>query len=543
MQVLTIGVALLFSVFATIIMSYISLATGIGPWIETTLALAGMLLFAVLPRRVTVQQKETSLGLVTAAGGIAGILATACGFSFATYYFLDPAGFTDLLAEPWRFATSLGLLALAGGSLGLGTAQYFEHNLIDQQQLPFPIGELVYKVIKAADNVQKALMLAVGFAVTQLYLMIRMAVSLLQYPLVLTQKIPLGFITVPRIALLTDQIPMFWAIGFVTGHVIAIPLLVGMLSKLLVVEPLYYFYPFISRITCGCYVPRDLSLLDFTIAFSSGLVLYGAGKGFLKLPITIKKSINNYRHEKSLHREGPSINWYGAGLILFLNLAIFTYFDFSLLSMAYILGFTFLCTYQLMQLAGKFGLAPLGRFATFVMVPGMLLFGYTPLQATFVAAYVEIAGGVGSDALFGKKLARLGSIDRTTMSIYQWLGLLGSVLSIGIVWYLFVSHFGLGSQEGALAATRGASRAFLLSIKTFDVGALLLGVGFASLVSYIGINTALLLFGILMPLSYTILLVLGGLSTYLVEDKEEYYPFWSGVFASNSLWMLVQAFL
>ncbi len=205
--------------------------------------------------------------------------------------------------------------------------------------------------------------------------------------------------------------------------------------------------------------------------------------------------------------------------------------------------FTFVCTYQLMLLAGKFGIAPLGRFATFVMVPGMLIFGYTPLQITFVAAYVEIAGGVASDALFGRKMARLMSIDRKAITLYQWLGLAVSVLSIGVIFYLFISHFGLGSQEGALAVTRSVSRSMLISITMFDVGVLLLGMFFAYVISYFGVNTALLLFGILMPVSYTLLLVLGGLSTYLVEDREEYYPFWSGVFAANSLWMLVQAFI
>ncbi len=543
MLLFTLCIAVLFSLFATVIMSYISMATGIGPWIETTLALAGMLIFSVMGYWYSKESKIKAIGLVTAAGGIAGILATGCGFSFATYYFLDPEGFSLLLATPWRFAGVLGLLSLSAGSFGLLSAHYFEYALIDQQQLAFPIGELVYKMIQAVDNLQKSIMLGIGFIGTQAYLFIRALIPFLQHPLVLSKEMSLGFITVERIVLLTDQFPMFWAIGFVTGHVIAIPLLVGMLAKLFVIGPLYYFYPVISKITCGCYVVRELSFMDFTVAFSSGLVLYGATKGFIKMPGTISKAIKRLYEGDAVESNGPPFPWYAAGLVALINIAVLSYFEFSWLSQIYLLVFTFVCTYQLMLLAGKFGLAPLGRFATFVMVPGMLLFGYTPLQTTFVAAYVEIAGGVASDALFGRKMARLASIDRKTITLYQWVGLGVSVLSLGVITYLFISHFGLGSQEGALAVTRSASRALLLSIKSFDVGALLLGMLFAYLISYFGINTALLLFGILMPISYTLLLVLGGLSTYLVEDKEEYYPFWSGVFAANSLWMLVQAFI
>ena len=47
--------------------------------------------------------------------------------------------------------------------------------------------------------------------------------------------------------------------------------------------------------------------------------------------------------------------------------------------------------------------------------------------------------------------------------------------------------------------------------------------------------------GLLMPLNITIGLVIGGLATLFVKDKEEYFPFWSGVFAANSLWMIFQA--
>jgi hypothetical protein len=36
------------------------------------------------------------------------------------------------------------------------------------------------------------------------------------------------------------------------------------------------------------------------------------------------------------------------------------------------------------------------------------------------------------------------------------------------------------------------------------------------------------------------MLIAGGLSTYLVKEKEEQYPFWSGVYATNSLWIFIK---
>jgi hypothetical protein len=47
--------------------------------------------------------------------------------------------------------------------------------------------------------------------------------------------------------------------------------------------------------------------------------------------------------------------------------------------------------------------------------------------------------------------------------------------------------------------------------------------------------------GLLMPLDMTIGLVFGGILALCAYKKEDYYPFWSGVFASSSLAMLCKA--
>ena len=164
------------------------------------------------------------------------------------------------------------------------------------------------------------------------------------------------------------------------------------------------------------------------------------------------------------------------------------------------------------------------------------------MQITLVATYVEITGGVACDALFGRKMAKLAGIDNSSIQRYQWLGLLVCSLVIGIVFWLFISHFGLGTESGALAVSRAAGRALLINVKSFDPLVLCMGLFFGYLLSFTKINSALLLGGILMPPDVSLMLILGGCLTYLVKNKEEYYPFWSGVFAANSLWMLIKAF-
>lgn len=153
---LTIAVAFLLSFFATAINSYIALSTSLGPWIEATLVLGGMLIFYLFNGFVSQRARTQSLGLATAAGGIGGILATACGFSFPTLFFIDNAAFCSLMSSPFSFALFLSCLALAAGSLGLMLATIFEHSLIEREALPFPIGELVYKMISVGDSMPKS---------------------------------------------------------------------------------------------------------------------------------------------------------------------------------------------------------------------------------------------------------------------------------------------------------------------------------------------------------------------------------------------------
>jgi len=55
------------------------------------------------------------------------------------------------------------------------------------------------------------------------------------------------------------------------------------------------------------------------------------------------------------------------------------------------------------------------------------------------------------------------------------------------------------------------------------------------------ISPMLVLGGLFMPINVTLGLILGGFGALLTKNKEEMFPFWSGVFSSNSIWMLIKA--
>ncbi|MDR3551442.1 MAG: OPT/YSL family transporter [Candidatus Babeliales bacterium] len=535
MLIIAIFFSILFSVFSTVVMSYISMATPIGPWIAPTIAMLAMLILKLFTHRGSAVER---VGLITTAGSIGGILATGMGFSFPTLYFVDPVLFNQWLATPVYFVGMLAALSITAGGFGLWLANILEHRFIIQQDLAFPVGQLVYKMIAVEEQIKKTWDLVIGFVGTLLFCLVQDGLfafkGFIPKALTLVPAFNLGVVTIPTIRF--DLFPMLWAIGFVTGHVIAIPLIVGALTKIFLIDPLNHLY-----------FPT-LSGIEFVLAFCSGMVLSGTLMSFIGAPKllykSIKKIINNGTSNFNVVNASTGLSklYVIEGVILLVALISFlSYLGLSFFAQLYVLIFTAMCTYEIIDQAGKIGLAALGRFATFVMVPGMLLFNLTLVQIVFIAAFVEICGGVAVDVLFGRKLARCADISRSKMERFQWLGLFISALTVGAVFLVLINQFGLGSSE--LFALKAQNRQLLINAHSFNLYVLLFGFIFGFILKEIKINPSLVLGGILMPINMSLGLIVGGLCALFTTDRERWYPFWSGVFASNSIWMLIRAIL
>lgn len=518
-------ISILFSFLSTVVIGYIALATPIGPWMEMTLVLLGTLIFNLLFTKLSASNKVQALAFSTAAGGIAGAVAMACSFSFPTLYFLDPTLFNSWLANPILFIALLATLVIAAGSFGIAISMWCQPSLLQNPDMVFPIGQMVYNMIAVQNQIKKAIQLALGAGSALFYCLIQTFSMLMPARITLLPSYHLRIFDIPLVTTRTDMIPMFWAIGFTTGHVIAIPLLVAVITRIFIVDPIHHVWF------------STLTSTDYILAFGAGMAIQGALLGLIDIPKILKKSFNNLFATSATSEVAHQKTKRHLILVLF-SLVFLTYFSFSIPSQFYLLLCTALCTYQLLIIAGRLGIAPLGRFATFVMVPGLLLFGFNALQVTIVATFVEIAGVVAVDMMFGQKVAQLANISKKRMLLYQWLGLLVSSVAIGIVFLLLIKHFGLGTAE--LIASRAQSRAVLVQAFNFNYWVMILGFIFSYSLKFIGVNPTLVFGGLLMGLDTSLMLIAGGLSTYLVKDKEEHYPFWSGVYATNSLWIFIK---
>ncbi len=527
-MITTILVSILFAIFSTSVMTYITIATPIGPWMGPTLAMLGILLIRVFGHFTT-----SNLLYAVSAGSIGGILATSFGFSLPTYYFIDPIAFNDFMAHPLHACPVIAALALAGGLLAWWLSWHIKKTLVDDQQLPFPVGVLVYKTANAVHEVTHLRRLLAGFFSTCVFCALQIKSFMHRYVLpstvTFTQSYQVGLIKLPAIQFSMAYLPTLWAIGFIAGSMITVPLLVGTLSRI-----------FITDVIQAWYFPT-ITNAEFILAFCSGMVIAGALSGLIEAPHQLMNFFKKQKAAGSYH-EGMQYAVFASWkfvVALVLSCVVLSYFHLSFMAQLYTLFFTVVCAYQIAAIAGKIGLAQLGRWATFVMLPGLVIFGFTGLQATVVATLVEACGGVTTDILFGQKTASLANLSSKRMFYFQLLGIIVSSLTLAIIFWLLVTHFQLGSE--VLFAERGQARALLVKAVTFDYTVLALGFLYGFILKKMKANPMLVLGGLLMPLSLSLGLVIGGFSSRLVADREAWEPFCSGMFAANALWMVAQA--
>lgn len=522
-HILVVITAILASSVSAIVMLYIAMATPLGPWIEPVLAIALTSTAHLLVRNY---KAHHSLVIIISAAGIAGISGVATGFSYPTYRFLAYGDFSSWIQHTGSFIGTLAALIIAAGSFAFLQAQWLQDHFLDQP-LPFPISKVTTQIITAFDTAKKGLYLFAGALVS---LLVQTASFMTRIPSSLTfsRHSLTSWLTFPAMNLRLDMSLLLIALGFATGTITALPLAIGTIANIVLVNPLYTLM--YSHLTFSQFI---MGWVAGMIGFS--LLYHCLKNGFAyiytrKMPQTLRIALPPITKSHILK---PYT------LLLFLPIVFFAYHQFSPLSIIYLLAGTSISIYILALIAARIGLAPLGRFATFVMIPGLLLFNFSPLQLTFVSTFVELSGGILCDSLFGRKTAQLLNIKPSSIIAAQVLGLITGAITISITfWFLAKAHM-IGSPP--LIAQRSAMRALLVTGYQFNIGPILFGALFSGLLTFTRINQVLIITAFLMPPQYVLPLLVGSLLSRLPHDREKYYPFWAGIYSTSSFMLALRS--
>ncbi len=536
MLITSLGIA--FTLFSTITLGYVSMATMVGPWIAPTLVLLGHCLYSFMKKRTESQQVQ-DIAIMQAIGAGGGIIATGVGFALPMLYFLDAPSFNAMLAQPWYFCGILAILCLVAGALGLWYARWDQAHFMDTQTYRFPVSELTYNVITSHTQPHLAKNFMLGSLGTLGLCFLRDGFLGFRGIIAKTYFLFPSFLgTCGALSIW----PTLWAIGFSVGISTALPLFVGLIAKYVVVYPLAnhaYFLPFTLF--------EPLSSDTFSIAFCSGLIISEVLAG---LPKYFKQWYNKLTSSplSSLSQLLQPTNSNLAGLvetphlmelccIFFSIFLLLRFYSFPLLSQVCLVIFTLFATKAICQIAGKIGMLPFGRFSTFIVVPLLLVFQLNAIQATIVCVFFDICAATASDLLFDYKIGDSCALSRKDMFSYQWIGLIVTAASIGIIFWLLFTHLHLGSE--ALFAQRGKAKALLLQSLCFDKYIVFCGILFGWLLKRLKLSSTMVFGGLIMPNSISIGLILGGIGTKFVKKPENLQPLCAGILASESLWTII----
>lgn len=519
-KIVIILVSALVACLASTMMLYLALATPLGPWIEPVFVLLFLGLTWFAKQRTRINELLTC---VAAASGVAGITAVGCAFSYPTFYFLSKQDFCLWLAQPASFIGALIGLTLIAGALSFVCASWWEADFLSSKAYPFPEVNLVHNMITATESPTKITRFFVGAISTGIFYVLQFMCSWIPANITLLQQYSFACFRSPALSLSLETLPMFIALGFVAGPMLIVPLITGTLSKIVLVEPIQKI--FFAHMTSESVIA----------AWCTGMILASIIRGLFS---AISKIRHRWHTRPSIHNlfslSASSEKTITTLIILFLcSLPFFFFFKFSTFAILYVLAGAALCAHQLINIAAKVGLAPMGRFATFVMLPGLMIFGFNGLQATQVATFVEMVGGMSVQLMFGRRLMQLTGTRRTSIILAQIVGIIVAAATVGCIFWLISSHNTLG--QAPLIAQRGLSRSLLIKAYDFNIVLVILGGLFGALVKQCGINTVLVMSGLFMPIDLIIFLVTGSLLGLSAERRTRWYPLWASVFATSSL--------
>jgi len=547
MAILVVTLGIIFALFSALVLSYISIATMVGPWIAPTLVLIGFSLISLIRLKLPSQKLTESLAWMQAIGAGGGIIATGVGFALPMLYFLSPEAFGLWIKNPLNFCLSITGLCLTAGGLGLWIARWWKPAFSEKAGYSFPVSTLTYNVITSQSQPQQARHFLFGSVGTLALCFFRDGFA--RFAGLLSKT----YYLVPSWCgheLALSLWPSLWAIGLSVGISIAMPLFIGLVAKYVLILPLANHATLLPFKLFNPVAPETLitGFCSGLIACELILALPKYAKkwvqsvvSLIKNPQTLFLSLKSTNHSLFEHsKDTPRSSFIELAVVATGTLALLWYFGFSLMSQALLIIFTLLATYAICQIGGKIGMVPFGRFSTFIVVPMLLLFKLNPIQTTIVCVFFDICAATASDLLFDYKTGELCGLDAKKMYRYQWIGLIATAIGLGLIlWFLF-TNLQIGSE--AFFAQRAKAKALLLQSFFFDKYALFFGFLFGWLLKKFKINGTMVFGGLIMPNSISIGLIIGSLSSKIFSKKEAFQPFCGGILAADSLWVLLTIF-
>jgi len=497
-----------FSIISTGMMSYLAMTTQLGPWVAPVFVVVCMVLMMPF---FDARWFKKNIVVTIAAGSIGGMVGICLGLSIPSFYFLHHHLFVRWLSTPWIFILIIAGFVLCAAAFALLIATTIKDRVFAKPSARFPMVQLVHNVIfiKTQEMAQAFMLMGISFATIWNLLMwfARSALS----PFVLQMH----------------AIPMLLSVGFVAGIVIAPPVLLGLATRVFIIETLHQ------------YIVTTVSSHVFLITFASGMLITWLFQFAIKMLLFQKlKALLSYNFWV---RKIEDMRWYVYSMmILCCVILLLSVWGTPLIAQWYVVAMIVILSWYLVQIVAEVGVVEVDSYVWFIVLPLIYFATLSSLTIVAIAVFATLCLGLVIDCLFSYKLAQLSNVEFSSVFKYQILSSVVAAFSVGLFFWWYSRTF--EAESFSLFVSRAHELDDIIKFGRYDYRILLCGFVYGWLVRCMTAELLIVIGAVLMVPSVSIWLVIAGAFAHIVRQREKYYPLWFGVYAGHSLWLIVRAF-
>ena len=457
---------------------YVALRMGALPWPTIFVTVVSM---AALKRckNSTIHEINCTHTIMSAGAMVAGGLA----FTLPGLWMLDPSAQIPTL--------SLIALTIVGTLLGTLFTSLFRRRMIEEEQLPYPMGQAACTTLQAGMKGGKnAKVLFSSMGASALFTALRDAWGKIPQAFVFFQ----GNSLFPALSMWAS--PMAVGIGAIIGPALALVWFLGMVIGYFILTPI--------GIKTGLFATMaDADLFRSNLGI--GLMI-GTGLGVLikaVIGLCKKKEVRRTREKRSTKELAAT-----ALIVLFCVAILFVFTPLSLIEALLLVAGIFCTTYLSSMLTGQTGVNPMEIFGILVLL-FVQFFCHPPLSGAFtIAAVTAVACGLAGDVMNDLKSGYMLGADPKQQIIGEGIGgVVGAVVSVFVLLALKKAYGSFGTE--ALPAPQAAAVSQMVGglkqVPAFTIG---LVVGLALFL--MNIPTATLGLGFYLSTSISTVMALGA---------------------------------
>lgn len=469
---------------------YTALKMGALPWPTVFVTVVSM---AVLSKAKgsTLQEINCTHTLMSAGAMVAGGLA----FTLPGLWMINPSSELSLF--------SVIVVSVTGAILGTLFTSLNRKHLIEEEKLPYPMGNAAYNTLACTKDRTGALTLFSSMGGSVLFTLIRDAWG--KIPSVLT--VFSGNAYFPALQVWVS--PMALGIGAVIGPVLAGMWFLGMVLGYYVITPIGTYF-FGSELTNA--FRNDLGI---------GLMI-GTGIGiFIKAVYSIAKKMAKKENRKAFDRNKAFI-FLIICLLSITVLALLT--EITLAEAILLIPGVYLATYLSAMLTGQTGVNPMEVFAILVLLFVAAVLSSTLTSLFLIAATVAVASGLTGDVMNDLKSGYMLKTPVSSQLVGEGIGgVIGAVVASLVLFALKEAYGSFGA--GTLLPAPQASAVSLMVSGLSSIPGFVTGLIIGALLYLLKAPSATLGLGVYLATNISSIMGLGALCAFIlrktIKDRDK----------------------